>query len=132
MNLELTLPFGKVLSKITLHSGVRRAMTNMGGEYISYFILSNTDFLYCFKRCWNPFLGVELTIQALDSSSKHLQLYAAGTLANLAKYPRASSLVRRYGGLPKLVALLEINAEQYTSYEKGKLDEDDLPLDLQV
>ena len=76
--------------------------------------------------------GVELTIQALDSSNKRLQLYAAGTLANLAKYPRASSLVRRYGGLPKLVALLEINAGQYSSHEKGTLDEDDLPLDLQV
>ena len=108
-------------------------MTNMGGEYYStlHYIIKTQIFNMAIS-CWNPFSGVELTIQALDSSNKHLQLHAAGTLANLAKYPRASSLVRRYGGLPKLVALLEINAGQYSSHEKGTLDEDDLPLDLQV
>ena len=67
---------------------------------------------------------------ALGSSNKLLQLYAAGTLANLAKYPRASSLVRRYGGLPKLVALLKIDTDKFS--HEGTVEDDELPLELQV
>ena len=74
-----------VLSKIAIHSGVRKSITNMG--------------------------GVELTIETMEHPNQRLQLLATETIANLAKYKKARSLVRGYGGIQKLIMLLDVDAE---------------------
>ena len=76
----------KILRKITLHSGVRRNITIMG--------------------------GIELTINVLSDPDQRLQLLATETLANLAKFRKARRLVRKYGGLPRLISLLEIDTHK--------------------
>ena len=47
--------------------------------------------------------GIELMIRILSDSSQELQLLAAETLANLAKFKGARRIVRKQGGIPKLV-----------------------------
>ena len=77
----------RVLRLITVHPNIRRSVTLMG--------------------------GIELMIGILaDTSSLDLQLLATESLANLAKFKRARRVVRKHGGIPKLVDLLDVDTQQ--------------------
>ena len=52
-------------------------------------------------------------IGILGDTSQDLQLLATETLANLAKFKRARRVVRKHGGIPKLVDLLDVDTERY-------------------
>ena len=58
-------------------------------------------------------------IRILSDSSQELQLLAAEALANLAKFKRARRIVRKHGGIPKLVDLLDVDTSSY--FEKGTI-----------
>ena len=45
---------------------------------------------------------------------------ATETLANLAKYKKARRMVRKYGGISKLVALLDIDSHQKVNLGQWK------------
>ena len=77
----------RVLRLITVHPNIRRSVTLMG--------------------------GIELMIGILaDTSSLDLQLLATESLANLAKFKRARRVVRKHGGIPKLVDLLDVDTQK--------------------
>ena len=73
----------RVLRLITCHPSIRRSVTLMG--------------------------GIELMIGILGDSSPELQLLATESLANLAKFKKARRVVRKHGGIPKLVDLLDVD-----------------------
>lgn len=73
----------RILRLITVHPSIRRSVTLMG--------------------------GIELMIGILSDSSQDLRLLATETLANLAKFKRARRVVRKHGGIPKLVDLLDVD-----------------------
>ena len=52
--------------------------------------------------------GIELCIAVLAETNQMLQLLCTETIANLAKFRKARRLVRRHGGLPRLIDLLDI------------------------
>ena len=52
-------------------------------------------------------------IGILGDTSQDLQLLATETLANLAKFKRARRVVRKHGGIPKLVDLLDVDTQRY-------------------
>ena len=53
-------------------------------------------------------------IGILGDPSQDLQLLATETIANLAKFKRARRVVRKHGGIPKLVDLLEtVDTQKY-------------------
>ncbi|KAB0384161.1 hypothetical protein FD755_006078 [Muntiacus reevesi] len=51
--------------------------------------------------------GLPVMVNILDSPHKSLKCLAAETIANVAKFKRARRVVRRHGGITKLVALLD-------------------------
>lgn len=53
--------------------------------------------------------GIELLIKILSEPDKELQLMAAETMANLARFRKARTIVRRNGGIPKLIDLLDFD-----------------------
>ena len=87
----------RVLRLITVHPIIRRSVTLMG--------------------------GIELMIRILSDSSQELQLLAAETLDNLAKFKGARRIVRKQGGIPKLVDLLDVDTSSY--FEKPQPNSDD-------
>ena len=52
-------------------------------------------------------------IGILGDPSQDLQLLATETIANLAKFKRARRVVRKHGGIPKLVDLLDVDTQKY-------------------
>ena len=52
--------------------------------------------------------GIELAIRVLCETNQMLQLLCTETIANLAKFRKARRLVRRHGGVPRLIDLLDI------------------------
>lgn len=89
----------RVLRLITSHPIIRRSITLMG--------------------------GIELMIRILSDSSQELQLLAAEALANLAKFKRARRIVRKHGGIPKLVDLLDVDTSFYFEEREPASDEED-------
>jgi len=73
----------RILACITSHPLIRKRTTQMG--------------------------GIELLVRLLSDKDKELQLMAAETMANLAKFRSARTIVRRNGGIPRLVDLLDID-----------------------
>ncbi|KAK7863004.1 hypothetical protein R5R35_014556 [Gryllus longicercus] len=73
-----------VLSAISSHADVRRALTDLG--------------------------AVPLLVRILAEPSRHLQLLAARTIANVARVRKARRTVRKSDGIPKLVDLLDVPA----------------------
>ena len=53
--------------------------------------------------------GIELLIKILSEPDSDLKLLAAETMANLAKFRKARTIVRKNGGIPKLIDLLDID-----------------------
>ena len=76
----------RVLRLITVHPNIRRSVTLMG--------------------------GIELMIGILAEPNLDLQLLATESLANLAKFKRARRVVRKHGGIPKLVDLLDVDTQK--------------------
>jgi hypothetical protein len=79
----------RVLRQITVHPSIRRNVTIMG--------------------------GIELMIGILSEASLDLQLLATESLANLAKFKRARRVVRKHGGIPKMVDLLDVDTAKVNS-----------------
>lgn len=73
----------RILQEITVHPQIRKKTTLMG--------------------------GIELLIKILSDPDKELQLLAAESMANLAKFKKARTIVRKNGGIPKLVDLLDVD-----------------------
>ena len=73
----------RVLCSITVHPSIRRSVTLMG--------------------------GIELLIKILSDPNPELQLLSTETVANLAKFRKARKIVRKTGGIPKLVDLLDVD-----------------------
>ena len=73
----------RILCQITAHPAIRKKVTRMG--------------------------GIELLIKILSDPDSDLQLLAAETMANLAKFRKARTIVRKNGGIPKLIDLLDID-----------------------
>ena len=71
------------MCQITAHPAIRKKVTQMG--------------------------GIELLIKILSDPDSDLQLLAAETMANLAKFRKARTIVRKNGGIPKLIDLLDID-----------------------
>jgi len=53
--------------------------------------------------------GIELLIKILSDPNPELQLLSTETVANLAKFRKARKIVRKNGGIPKLVDLLDVD-----------------------
>ena len=53
--------------------------------------------------------GIEMLIKILSDPDPELELLAAETMANLAKFRNARTVVRKNGGIPKLIDLLDID-----------------------
>jgi hypothetical protein len=53
--------------------------------------------------------GIELLIKILSDPDPDLELLAAETMANLAKFRNARTVVRKHGGIPKLIDLLDVD-----------------------
>lgn len=51
--------------------------------------------------------GLETVVNILQARNKELKSLAAETIANVAKFRRARQTVRQYGGISRLVALLQ-------------------------
>ena len=51
-------------------------------------------------------------IRILSDNNQQLQLLASETIYNLAKFRRARRSVRKHGGIPKLVDLLDVDIER--------------------
>lgn len=66
-----------VLQVISLNIDCRRAITDLG--------------------------GVQQLVDILDDPARDLQILAAGTIANVCKIRKARKIVRKSGGIPKLV-----------------------------
>ena len=49
-----------------------------------------------------------MCIRVLSETNPILQLLCTETIANLAKFRKARRLVRRHGGVPRLIDLLDI------------------------
>ena len=49
-----------------------------------------------------------MAIRVLSETNQMLQLLCTETIANLAKFRKARRLVRRHGGVPRLIDLLDI------------------------
>jgi len=79
----------RILSSITSHPLIRKRTTQMG--------------------------GIELLIRILSDKNKEMQLMAAETMANLAKFRAARTIVRRNGGIPRLVDLLDVDLSKVSS-----------------
>lgn len=73
----------KVLKGVAASPVIRRQVANMG--------------------------GIELVTNVLTLEETHLNLLCTETLASLAKLKRARCLIRRHGGLPKLISLLDVD-----------------------
>jgi hypothetical protein len=73
----------RVLREITVHPSIRRSVTLMG--------------------------GIELLIKILSDPNPELQLLSTETVANLARFRKARRIVRKTGGIPKLVDLLDVD-----------------------
>ena len=84
----------RVLRLITVHPNIRRSVTLMG--------------------------GIELMIGILAEPNLDLQLLATESLANLAKFKRARRVVRKHGGIPKLVDLLDVDTQKVKNYFYSK------------
>ena len=54
----------------------------------------------------------QLMIRTLSNKNQQLQLLASETIYNLAKFRRARRSVRKHGGIPKLVDLLDVDIEK--------------------
>ena len=52
---------------------------------------------------------IEMLIKILSDPDPELELLAAETMANLAKFRNARTVVRKNGGIPKLIDLLDID-----------------------
>ena len=50
-------------------------------------------------------------IRILSDNNQQLQLLASETIYNLAKFRRARRSVRKHGGIPKLVDLLDVDLD---------------------
>ena len=79
----------RILRDITIHPQIRKKLTNMG--------------------------GIELLIKILGDPDADLQLLAAETMANIAKYRSARTIVRKNNGIPKLIDLLDIDVSKVSS-----------------
>lgn len=55
--------------------------------------------------------GIPLLVQILSEPAIDLKTMAAGTISHVAKVRLARKLVRKCGGIPKLVDLLDIKLE---------------------
>ena len=51
-------------------------------------------------------------IRILSDNNQQLQLLASETIYNLAKFRRARRSVRKHGGIPKLVDLLDVDIDR--------------------
>ena len=68
--------------------------------------------------------GIEMLIKILSDPDPELELLAAETMANLAKFRNARTVVRKNGGIPKLIDLLDIDMAKVS--ESDRLIEDGL------
>ena len=64
-----------------------------------------------FSYCNNVFKS-QLMIRILSDNNQQLQLLASETIYNLAKFRRARRSVRKHGGIPKLVDLLDVDIDR--------------------
>ena len=55
-------------------------------------------------------------IRILSDNNQQLQLLASETIYNLAKFRRARRSVRKHGGIPKLVDLLDVDIDRVKSF----------------
>ena len=76
----------RILRRITSHPAIRKKATLMG--------------------------GIELLIKILSDPDSKLQLLAAETMANLAKFRNARTIVRKNEGIPKLIDLLDVDMKK--------------------
>lgn len=83
----------RILRQITVHPLIRKKTTLMG--------------------------GVELLIKILSDPDRDLQLLAAESMANLARFKMARNIVRKNGGIPKLVDLLDVDQAKVCSADVG-------------
>lgn len=74
-----------VLKEISLNIDCRRALTDLG--------------------------GVQQLVETLDDPARDLQILAAETIANVCKIRKARKIVRKSGGIPKLVGLRCVRRE---------------------
>ena len=61
--------------------------------------------------------GIELAVRVLSETDLRLQLLCSATIANLAKLPKVRRLVRRHGGIPRLVGLLDVEHIKSRKYD---------------
>lgn len=80
----------RILCQITVHPAIRKKTTLMG--------------------------GIELLIKILSDPDPDLQLLATETMANLARFRKARLIVRKNGGIPKLVDLLDVDLTKVSSF----------------
>ena len=82
----------RILRRVTVHPAIRKKTTLMG--------------------------GIELLIKILSDPDSELQLLAAETMANLAKFRKARTIVRKNGGIPRLIDLLDIDMAKVKEYKR--------------
>ncbi|XP_059095176.1 outer dynein arm-docking complex subunit 2-like isoform X1 [Tigriopus californicus] len=95
----------RILRRITVHPAIRKKTTLMG--------------------------GIDLLIKILSDPDPKLQLLAAETMANLAKFRNARTIVRKNEGIPKLIDILDIDLAKLPN-DIEHLDDHSIPIVLQV
>lgn len=80
----------RILRRITVHPAIRKKTTLMG--------------------------GIDLLIKILSDPDPKLQLLAAETMANLAKFRNARTIVRKNEGIPKLIDILDIDLAKVSKH----------------
>lgn len=100
---DLKCRFGAltVLSAISLNLDIRRSIVDLGKAR------KPSNFVINFQNQNFPG-GIPLLVNILSEPSKDLKILAAETISNVGKVRLARKLVRRFGGIPKVVDLLDV------------------------
>ncbi len=100
----------RILSQITVHPSIRRKTTIMGGIELLIKILSDPD--KELQVACIMLIGIYIFFASLREKRRLLfilKLLAGETMANLAKFKKARTIVRKNGGIPKLIDLLDLD-----------------------
>ena len=82
----------------------------MGGVEVTKMFNTSVSLL-TYKTLYHIF-SFQLMIRILSDNNQQLQLLASETIYNLAKFRRARRSVRKHGGIPKLVDLLDVDIDR--------------------
>ncbi|EEB15760.1 Armadillo repeat-containing protein, putative [Pediculus humanus corporis] len=79
------------------------------------YILKELTTTYDVRKTFTDLGGVPLLLDILSDQARDLQTLASETLANVARIRKARMIVRKSGGLPKIVDLLDVSQTALTT-----------------